>query len=98
LTHVAMLWRASTGDARASRSAYRRRRCAPRRRVSCQREKSTALESAAEERAMAWLRDVPQDVRYAIRTLRSSPSFAVVAILTLALGIGATAAIYRLAD
>ena len=35
-----------------------------------------------------------QDVRYSIRTFFRQPSFAVTAILTLALGIGATTAIF----
>jgi predicted permease len=39
-----------------------------------------------------------QDVRFAIRLLRRSPAFTIVAVLSLAIGIGATTAVFSLAD
>lgn len=45
-----------------------------------------------------WMERFEQDVRFAGRTFRRSPGFAAVVILLLALGIGATAAIFSIVD
>jgi putative ABC transport system permease protein len=49
-------------------------------------------------RLVQWWGDFTEDVRFAFRQMRSSPGFALVATVTLALGIGANSAIFALAD
>ncbi len=57
-----------------------------------------SMEAFRDQRGLPWLADLLRDVRHACRLLRRNPVFAGVAIVSLALGIGANAAIFSLAD
>jgi predicted permease len=57
-----------------------------------------AREQTRDIDTIRWVADLSQDVRYAVRQQRRNPRFALAAVLTLALGIGITTAVFSVVD
>ena len=73
-------------------------RKAAERRVFLEFGNTAALEEASRDVRGRWLNDFVKDGSYALRALRRNPAFATVAVLSLALAIGANTAIFSLVN
>src|SRR5438552_9519488 len=81
-------------------SAQPSRACSPLSCCSCSRLRCwpAGCPPAARQRSIRWRRCVMNDFKFAFRQLLKNPGFTAVAVLTLALGIGANTAIFSVVD
>ncbi len=57
-----------------------------------------AMEALRDQRGLPWFQDLARDVRFGCRMLARNPGFTVVAVVSLAIGIGANTAVFSFAD
>jgi len=57
-----------------------------------------AMDALRDQRGLPWLQDLVSDVRYGCRMLAKNPGFTLVAVVSLAIGIGANTAVFSFAD
>ena len=86
-THLAMI----EDDLRQRGLSTEQARAAARR---CFRGVDLAKERHRDARSLAWLEDGRRDLYYAARTMSRTPGFTIAAVLTLAIGIGGTTAVF----
>ena len=85
--HMAMQTEANAHDGMSRDDAIRRARLAM---AGMEQTK----EHCRDVRPLRWAQDLMRDIQYALRSLRRAPAFALVAVFTVALGVGANTAIF----
>src|SRR5262245_61219071 len=57
-----------------------------------------AMEAMRDQRGLPWLQDLASDLSYGCRILARNPGFTIIAVVSLAIGIGANTAVFSFAD